>query len=105
MALFVVGGCVLLLLLAQAGEWGMLGSVFGGGPARPFAYLQPLGGLGRTGRALFTLSRSKKWLLVRVKATLVPKGELIDAKMALKDMAIAAGLPISPALHLIENSP
>ena len=40
----------------------------------------------------FTLLRSEKWLLTRFNATLVPKGELLDTKFALKDMALAAGL-------------
>lgn len=51
--------------------------------------------------AVFTLLRSEKWLLVRFEAELVPTGELLDTKFALKDMAIAAGLPVAPALYRV----
>ncbi len=51
-----------------------------------------------------TLMRSEKWLLKRFGARLVPKGELLDTKFALKDMAIAAGLDVAPALYLIPET-
>jgi len=53
--------------------------------------------------AAFTLLRSEKWLLKRLGATLVPTGQLLETKMALKDMAIAAGLGVAPALYLIDT--
>ena len=53
--------------------------------------------------AAFTLLRSEKWLLKRLDAALVPRGEEIETKMALKDMAIAAGLPVAPALYLLDT--
>ena len=53
--------------------------------------------------AAFTLLRSEKWLLARLGAVLVPTGEQVDTKMALKDMAIAAGLGVAPALYLIDT--
>lgn len=56
------------------------------------------------GWAIFAIMRSEHWLLRRLRAELVPKGELIDTKMALKDMAIAAGLPVSPALYRVPGS-
>ena len=56
------------------------------------------------GWAAFTLLRSEKWLVKRLGATLVPTGELMDTKFALKDMAIAAGLPVAPALYLLPTS-
>jgi len=102
--LFVFGGCIVALLMARAGQWGALESVFGGGPLAPLGYVSLVFGTCALAWALFTLSRSEKWLLGRFAATLVPKGVLVDTKMALKDMSIAAGLPISPALHIIENS-
>jgi Zn-dependent protease with chaperone function len=37
-------------------------------------------------------------------ATLVPKGELLDTKFALKDMALAAGLGVAPALYVMPES-
>jgi len=55
-----------------------------------------------SGWAVFTLMRSEKWLLKRLGATLVPRGEEIETKLALKDMALAAGLPVAPALYLID---
>lgn len=51
----------------------------------------------------FALTRSEKWLLRRFDAVLVPKGELLPSKLALKDMAIAAGLPVAPALYLLDT--
>lgn len=51
--------------------------------------------------ATLTLLRSEKWLLRRFDATLVPQGELLETKFALKDMAIAGGLPVAPALYLM----
>lgn len=53
---------------------------------------------------VWALARSEKWLLKRLGARFVPKGELLDTKMALKDMAIAAGLPVAPALHALPTS-
>ncbi len=49
------------------------------------------------------LSRSERWLLRRFGATLSPRGEMLPTKMALKDMAIASGFEIAPALHVIET--
>lgn len=60
-------------------------------------------GLVASGWAAFTLLRSEKWLLARLDATLVPVGEEIETKMALKDMAIAAGLPVAPALYVLDT--
>lgn len=54
--------------------------------------------------ASITLLRSEKWLVKRIGATLVPQGELLDTKFALKDMAIAAGLPVAPALYVMPDS-
>lgn len=57
-----------------------------------------------SGWAIYTLLRSERWLLKRLDATLIPRGEQLETKMALKDMAIAAGLPVAPALYLIDVS-
>lgn len=54
--------------------------------------------------ATFTLLRSEKWLVKRLDATLVPRGELLDTKFALKDMALAAGLRVAPALYLMRET-
>lgn len=99
----VFGGCLgaFVLLDMETGPIEAAGRI---GIVRPFGYLSIALGVAALVWALFTLARSEKWLLVRFGAELVPKGELLDTKLALKDMAIAAGLPISPALHIIENS-
>ncbi len=102
--LLVFGGCLVAFLMARAGAWGQFETVFGRGPVGPMSYLSLAIGVSALVWALITLSRSEKWLLKRFGAVLVPKGDLVDTKLALKDMAVAAGLPISPALHLIENS-
>jgi Zn-dependent protease with chaperone function len=54
--------------------------------------------------AAFMLLRSEKWLLRRLNATLVPKGEHLDTKMALKDMALAGGLAVAPTLYVLDSS-
>ncbi len=54
--------------------------------------------------AIVALLRSKQWIVKTLDATIVPKGELLETKYALKDMAIAAGRPVAPALHVIETS-
>jgi Zn-dependent protease with chaperone function len=42
-------------------------------------------------------------LLDRLGATFVPKGEWLPTKMALKDMAIASGLQVSPSLWALDT--
>jgi len=56
------------------------------------------------GYAGWALTRSEKWLLERLDAVLVPLGEMLPTKHALKDMAIAAGYEVAPALYLMETS-
>ncbi len=51
----------------------------------------------------WALTRSERWVIRWLGAALVPTGELIDTKMALKDMAIAGGMPVAPALYVIET--
>jgi hypothetical protein len=48
--------------------------------------------------------RSKNWVMNALQATLVPTGEMLSTKYALKDMAIASGFEVAPALHVIETS-
>lgn len=52
---------------------------------------------------LWAVSRPERWLLRRLDATIIPKGEHLAAKMALKDMAVASGLTIAPAMHLLDT--
>jgi len=56
-----------------------------------------------SGWAAFTLLRSERWLIKRLAATLIPTGEHVETKMALKDMAIAAGLNVAPAMYLLDT--
>jgi len=99
----VFGGCLLAFALAGSGRWGVLEGV-SRSPLAALAVVSAMFAAIALGWALFTLARSEKWLLRRLGATFVAKGELIDTKMALKDMAIAAGAPVAPALYLIENT-
>lgn len=74
--------------------------VLGAGLWRPWV-------IGLAGSVLYeawALARSEKWLLKRLRASFVPKGELLPTKMALKDMAIAAGLPVAPALYTLDTT-
>ncbi len=52
----------------------------------------------------WALLRSERWLIKRLGATFVAKGDALDTKMALKDMTIAAGLPVAPALYLLDTT-
>jgi len=52
----------------------------------------------------FALSRSERSLLTRMGAVIVAKGERLDTKMALKDMAIASGMSVAPALYEVGSS-
>lgn len=54
--------------------------------------------------ALFAITRSERWLVRHLGAVLVPTGELLPTKMALKDMSIAGGLEVAPALYLLDES-
>ena len=89
-----------LLVLRSAGTTAQLMSVFWSGMGDAFAVVAFAAGAW----AGFSLLRSEKWLLARFNATLVPKGELLDTKFALKDMAIAAGLPVAPALYVMPET-
>lgn len=103
-ALVIAAGAVLALLLADGGgnegaltvlaRW-----VLDSGPWR--AYLLALAGSALY--ELWAVSRPERWLLRRLGASIVPKGDHLAAKMALKDMAVASGLTVAPSMHLIET--
>jgi len=61
-------------------------------------------GLVASGWAIFTLMRSEKWLIKRLGAVLIPTGSELETKMALKDMALAAGLGVAPAMYLLDTN-
>jgi Zn-dependent protease with chaperone function len=93
----VLGFVVLFMQEPDAREWvfGNAGLAFtlvcAGGATIAAAYVA------------FALSRSEKWLLKRFGAIIVPRGELMPTKYALKDMAIAGGFEVAPALYVMET--
>lgn len=80
------------LLLAMGPGVPMVGWVWGVGVVVTLAY------------EFLALARSERRLLAAVQATFVPKGERLDAKHALKDMAIASGMPMAPALFEVPSN-
>jgi len=53
--------------------------------------------------SLVRLARSELWLVKRLDARMPKAGTLLPTKSALRDMAIAAGLPATPQLYVIET--
>jgi Zn-dependent protease with chaperone function len=49
--------------------------------------------------AACTLARSERWILKKLGYQIVPKGVLLESKTAVKDMAIASGMPVAPAMY------
>lgn len=58
---------------------------------------------GATAWTAVALSRSERWLVRRLGAEILPKGEALPSKMALKDMALAAGITPAPAMYVLET--
>ncbi len=52
---------------------------------------------------VWALSRDERWFAHRLGATLSARGELLETKYALKDMAIASGYDVAPALYVIDT--
>lgn len=102
--LAVFGSCALLALFAEARLEQPIVYLMDVGPGTVFIAMSALVAVASLSWTVFTLRRSEKWLIKRFGAELVPKGELLGTKMALKDMAIASGMPVAPALYIIENS-
>jgi Zn-dependent protease with chaperone function len=102
--LSVFGGCLLLAVFLEMGVVAPLLYIARVGPLAGIGTLSLGLGVVALAWAIFTLSRSERWLIRRFGAQFVPKGELLNTKMVLKDMAIASGMPVAPALYLIENS-
>lgn len=98
------GGCLLLAVFLETGVSAPLLYEARMGPLAGVGVLSVGLGVAAFAWAIFTLSRSERWLIRRFGAQFVPRGELLDTKMVLKDMAIASGMPVAPALYLIENS-
>lgn len=51
----------------------------------------------------WALTRDERWFARRLGAELVPRGDLMPTKYALKDMAIASGFDVAPAMYVIET--
>lgn len=103
-ALAITAGAILWLLMWFPSAWRNASAVasflFAGGALRVWLIGLAIG----VGYEVWALARSERWLLLLLDACFVPKGELLDTKFALKDMAIAAGLPVAPALHLMPDA-
>jgi Zn-dependent protease with chaperone function len=96
----VLAAPVALLMLRSARSWAEVR----GGVGSVLCIVSLVTGVSATAWAGYTVLRSEKWLLRRLGATLVPHGEALDTKYALKDIAIAAGLAIAPALYHLDVS-
>jgi Zn-dependent protease with chaperone function len=103
------GACALI------GIFLLLALVYSMQEPRLFEWLRPnIGRLFLTGSAIaiilgagwmmFALTRSEKWLLARLGAILAPTGEYLPTKYALKDMAIASGFNVAPALYVMQTA-
>lgn len=55
------------------------------------------------GYMAWALGRDERWFARRMEAALAPRGDLLDTKYALKDMAIASGFDVAPALYVLET--
>lgn len=91
-AVFVAGS------MAEAGM-GLGADTFGSILTWAFA----LSGVGVLAYMAWALSRDERWFARRLGSTLSPTGELLQTKYALKDMAIASGFEVAPALYVIET--
>lgn len=60
-------------------------------------------GVAVLGYMAWALGRDERWFAKRLGATLVPTGDLLPVKYALKDMAIASGMPCAPALYVLDT--
>jgi len=64
-------------------------------------------GVTAAGVALYmlrALTRDERWIARRLQAYFVERGDMLPTKYALKDMAIASGFDVAPALYVIETS-
>lgn len=100
-ALMLLLAFALVLLLTQdpvVWEWVVRNA------ALSFAVVCGLGAALAGAYVAVALTRSEKWLLRRFGAAIAPKGELLPTKYALKDMAIAGGFDVAPALYVMETT-
>jgi Zn-dependent protease with chaperone function len=100
-----IDGVVVLLALPVALFTSLLGT---GGQAaallgRIVVWTSVLSAAVAFGWTAVALTRSERWLVRRLGATISPKGESLPTKMALKDMALAAGITPAPATYLLES--
>ena len=110
-ALFVLGAVVGIdLILVAAGAFFVLAAAYVGRGGDALATLATViawvSGATLALAVVWTavaLSRSERWLVDRLGARIVPKGELLPTKYALKDMALAAGITPAPALYSLDT--
>ncbi len=91
---------VVTLLTEEPGRWAIVFDNIGA----TFALWCTTFALGVGVYIALALSRCERWLLAKFGAHLAPRGELLPTKHALKDMAIAAGFNVAPALWVLETS-
>ncbi len=87
---------LVLLSALGSGSWVFAGNLLAAAPV-----------IAAVGTGLYVVNAvltSERRLLKRLGAHIVAKGELVESKMAVKDMAIAAGMACAPSFNLIENS-
>lgn len=96
-AVFAIGSVAEEFLRAGTGT-GIL-SVIGG----LFPYMVAVIGIGVLAYMVCALGRDERWFARRLGATLVPRGEMLATKYTLKDMAIASGFDVAPALYMLET--
>ncbi len=94
---FGLAGLAILTQDPEAWEW-LLGNV-----GRAFGVVSGAAACVAGAYVAVALSRCERWLLRRFGAELSPRGEELPTKHALKDMAIAAGFEVAPALYVIET--
>lgn len=96
-AVLAIGSVAQELLRTGTGT-GILGAIGG-----LFPYMVAVIGIGVFAYMAWALGRDERWFARRLGATLVPRGETLATKYALKDMAIASGFDVAPALYMLET--
>ncbi len=68
-----------------------------------FPHMVAVSALAVVGYMAWSLGRDERWFARRMHAKIAPKGEMLTTKYALKDMAIASGFDVAPALYVLET--
>jgi Zn-dependent protease with chaperone function len=97
--ILLIGIAGMLFFGAGPVSWAGIGAIAG----RASLFVTLVGVVLGTGWVTYSLTRTEKWIVRRLGAYLVPTGELLETKYALKDMAIASGHEVAPALYMMET--